>query len=102
MTFSFAELIGHATKSRNLRAGAIIGSGTISNRDEDGGPGRPVADGGRGYSCLAEIRMVETIRDGAPSTSFMQFGDKVGIEMHDDDGASIFGRIEQIVEAYNG
>ena len=101
MTFSFAELIAHATKSRNLRAGAIIGSGTISNRDEDGGPGRPVADGGRGYSCLAEIRMVETIRDGAPSTSFMQFGDKVGIEMHDDVGASIFGRIEQIVEAYN-
>ena len=102
MTFSFAELIAHATKSRNLRAGAIIGSGTISNRDEDGGPGRPVADGGRGYSCLAEIRMVETIRDGAPSTSFMQFGDKVGIEMHDDNGGSIFGRIEQIVEAYNG
>lgn len=102
MTFSFAELIAHATKSRNLRAGAIIGSGTISNRDEDGGPGRPVADGGRGYSCLAEIRMVETIRDGAPTTSFMHFGDKVGIEMHDDDGASIFGRIEQIVETYNG
>ena len=102
MTFSFAELIAHAAKSRNLRAGAIIGSGTISNRDEDGGPGRPVADGGRGYSCLAEIRMVETIRDGTPSTSFMRFGDKVGIEMHDDDGASIFGRIEQIVEAYNG
>lgn len=102
MTFSFAELIAHATKSRNLRAGAIIGSGTISNRDEDGGAGRPVADGGRGYSCLAEIRMVETIRDGAPTTSFMHFGDKVGIEMHDDDGASIFGRIEQIVETYNG
>ena len=102
MTFSFSELIAHATKSRNLRAGAIIGSGTISNRDEDGGPGRPVADGGRGYSCLAEIRMVETIRDGTPSTSFMQFGDKVGIEMHDDNGGSIFGRIEQIVEAYNG
>lgn len=102
MTFSFAELIAHAAKSRNLRAGAIIGSGTISNRDEDGGPGRPVADGGRGYSCLAEIRMVETIRDGAPTTSFMHFGDKVGIEMHDDDGASIFGRIEQIVETYNG
>lgn len=102
MTFSFAKLIAHAAKSRNLRAGAIIGSGTISNRDEDGGPGRPVADGGRGYSCLAEIRMVETIRDGAPTTSFMRFGDKVAIEMYDDNGTSIFGRIEQIVEAYNG
>ena len=97
-TFSLAKLVSHAARSRNLSAGAIIGSGTISNRDEDGGPGRPVADGGRGYSCLAEIRMVETIRDGKPSTPFMSFGDRVGIEMTDDDGASIFGRIDQIVE----
>jgi len=101
-TFSLARLVSHAAKSRNLRAGAIIGSGTISNRDDDGGPGRPVAQGGRGYSCLAEIRMVETIRDGKPSTPFMRVGDRVRIEMHDDDGASIFGRIDQVVEKYNG
>ena len=101
-TFSLARLVSHAAKSRNLRAGAIIGSGTVSNRDADGGPGRPVADGGRGYSCLAEIRMVETIRDGKPATPFMTFGDRVGIEMHDDDGASIFGRIDQVVEDYHG
>ena len=100
-TFSLARLVSHAAKSRNLRAGAIIGSGTISNRDADGGPGRPVAAGGRGYSCLAEIRMVEQIRDGKPLTPFMQFGDRVGIEMHDDNGASIFGRIDQIVEKFN-
>ena len=101
-TFSLARLVAHAAKSRNLRAGAIIGSGTVSNRDADGGPGRPVADGGRGYSCLAEIRMVETIRDGEPTTPFMMFGDRVGIEMHDDDSASIFGRIDQLVEQYHG
>ena len=101
-TFSLARLVSHAAKSRNLRAGAIVGSGTVSNRDADGGPGRPVADGGRGYSCLAEIRMVETIRDGKPATPFMRFGDRVGIEMHDDDGASIFGRIDQMVEEYHG
>ena len=101
-TFSLAKLVSHAAKSRNLGAGAIIGSGTVSNRDSDGGPGRPVADGGKGYSCLAEIRMVETIRDGSPSTPFMRFGDRVGIEMHNDDGASIFGRIDQIVEQYHG
>jgi len=101
-TFSLARLVSHAAKSRNLRAGAIIGSGTISNRDDDGGPGRPVAQGGRGYSCLAEIRMVETIREGKPSTPFMRVGDRVRIEMHDDDGASIFGRIDQVVEKYNG
>jgi fumarylacetoacetate (FAA) hydrolase len=100
-TFSLARLVSHAAKSRNLRAGAIIGSGTVSNRDADGGPGRPVAAGGRGYSCLAEIRMVETIRDGKPATPFMQFGDRVGIEMHDDDGASIFGRIDQLVEKFD-
>jgi fumarylacetoacetate (FAA) hydrolase len=101
-TFSLARLVSHAAKSRNLRAGAIVGSGTVSNRDAHGGPGRPVADGGRGYSCLAEIRMVETIRDGKPATPFMKFGDRVGIEMHDDDGASIFGRIDQVVEEYHG
>lgn len=97
MTFSLAQLVAHAAKSRNLGAGTIIGSGTISNKDEDGSPGSPIADGGRGYSCLAELRMVETINHGQPETPFMKFGDVVGIEMHDDNGASIFGRIEQTV-----
>ena len=81
-------------------AEARRGPGTPSQGPRRG-PGRPVAEGGRGYSCLAEIRMVETIRDGKPLTPFMQFGDRVGIEMHDDNGASIFGRIDQIVEEFN-
>ena len=100
MTFSLAQLVHHAAKSRNLGTGTIIGSGTISNKGDDGGPGQPVAAGGTGYSCLAELRMVETIQTGTPTTDFMQFGDIVGIEMHDDDGTSIFGRIEQTVTPY--
>ena len=98
MTFSMSQLVAHAAKSRNLGAGTIIGSGTISNKSDDGGPGASVAEGGHGYSCLAELRMVETINDGKPSTSFMNTGDVVGIEMRDDDGNSIFGRIEQMVK----
>ncbi len=97
-TFTLAELVSHAAKARNLGAGTIIGSGTISNRDPDGSPGSPVNAGGRGYSCLAEVRMVETIRNGKPSTPFMGYGDRVTIDMHDDEGASIFGRIDQIVQ----
>ena len=98
MTFDFGQLIAHAAKTRNLAAGTIIGSGTVSNKDEDGSPGRPVADGGLGYSCIAEIRMIETIADGKPSTPFMAFGDTVRIEMKDKEGKSIFGAIEQTVE----
>jgi fumarylacetoacetate (FAA) hydrolase len=97
MTFDFGALIAHAAKTRNLGAGTIIGSGTVSNRDADGGPGRPVADGGLGYSCLAEVRTVETLRDGKPSTPFLKAGDVVRIEMLDDRGRSIFGAIEQTV-----
>ncbi|WP_226668378.1 fumarylacetoacetate hydrolase family protein [Microbulbifer aggregans] len=97
MTFHFGQLIAHAAKTRPLGAGTIIGSGTVSNK-LDGGPGKPVAEGGVGYSCIAEIRMIETIQDGKPSTAFMQFGDKIAIEMLDDNGQSIFGRIEQVVE----
>ncbi|WP_299193559.1 fumarylacetoacetate hydrolase family protein [uncultured Erythrobacter sp.] len=96
-TFNMAQLVAHAAKTRNLGAGAIIGSGTISNKGADGGPGKPVADGGLGYSCIAEIRMIETIRDGKPSTRFMAPGDTVKIEMRDDDNHSIFGSIEQTV-----
>jgi fumarylacetoacetate (FAA) hydrolase len=99
MTFDFGELIAHAAKTRNLAAGAIIGSGTISNK-LDGGPGKPVAEGGAGYSCIAELRTIETIESGAPKTPFMAFGDTVRIEMKDAAGHSIFGAIEQTVEKY--
>ncbi len=97
MTFDFPTLIAHAAKTRPLGAGTIIGSGTVSNKDADGSPGRPVADGGLGYSCIAEIRMIETIRDGKPATPFMQFGDRVRLEMLDADGGSVFGAIDQEV-----
>lgn len=99
MTFDFGELIAHAAKTRDLPAGTIIGSGTVSNRDADGGPGRPVARGGRGYSCIAELRMVETIHDGAPKTPFLKPGDRVDIWMEDETGQSIFGHISQKVAA---
>lgn len=96
MTFNFGQLVAHAAKSRPLCAGTIVGSGTVSNK-LDGGAGKPVAEGGVGYSCIAEIRMIETIEDGAPKTSFMKFGDQVSIEMMDATGASIFGKIDQTV-----
>jgi len=99
MTFDFPTLIAHAAKSRPLSAGAIIGSGTVSNK-LDGGPGRSIGEGGAGFSCIAEIRMIETIKSGKPTTPFMSFGDKVRIEMKDGAGHSIFGAIEQTVEKY--
>ncbi|VAW02039.1 Fumarylacetoacetase [hydrothermal vent metagenome] len=99
MTFDFGVIIAHAARTRPLCAGSIVGSGTVSNK-LDGGPGKPIAEGGDGYSCIAEIRMIETIENGAPSTPFMQFGDKVSISMLDADGKSIFGRIEQTVMKY--
>lgn len=97
MTFDFGQLIAHAARTRRLGAGTIIGSGTVSNRGSDGGPGRPIAEGGVGYSCLAEVRTVETIRTGAAQTPFMQVGDTVRIWMDDDRHHSIFGAIEQVV-----
>lgn len=99
MTFDFPTLVAHAARTRPLGAGAIIGSGTVSNK-LDGGAGKPVAEGGAGYSCLAEIRMIETIADGAPKTQFLRFGDTVRIEMKDRAGHSIFGAIEQRVEKH--
>jgi len=99
MTFDFGTLIAHLARTRNLGAGTIIGSGTVSNRDADGGPGRPVDRGGKGYSCLAEIRTVETLLDGKPSTAFLKAGDTMRIWMDDDAGRSIFGAIEQQVVA---
>ena len=98
MTFDFGQLIAHAAKTRPLCAGTIIGSGTVSNRDAGGGPGKPIAAGGRGYSCIAEQRMVETIANGKPETVFLKHGDRVEIEMRDAAGHSIFGRIDQEVQ----
>jgi len=99
MTFDFPQLIAHAAKTRPLAAGTIIGSGTVSNK-LDGGPGKPVADCGTGYSCIAEIRTIETINLGVPKTPFLHFGDTVRIEMKDEKGHSIFGAIEQTVTKY--
>jgi fumarylacetoacetate (FAA) hydrolase len=101
MTFDFGQLIAHAAKSRPLAAGTIIGSGTVSNKLNDG-PGKPIVEGGVGYSCIAEIRTIETIEEGAPTTSFLKFGDQVRIEMLDANGDSIFGAIDHCVEQYDG
>ncbi len=86
MTFHFGQLIAHLCKTRNARAGSIVGSGTVSNKDWT-----------RGYSCIAEKRAIETIEGGAPKTPFMRFGDTIRIEMKDAAGASIFGAIDQKV-----
>ncbi|HET6600214.1 MAG TPA: fumarylacetoacetate hydrolase family protein [Burkholderiaceae bacterium] len=91
MTFHFGQLIAHLCKTRNVRAGSIIGSGTVSNQDWT-----------RGYSCIAEKRAIETIEDGAPKTEFMQFGDTIRVEMKGADGASLFGAIEQKVASTTG
>ncbi len=97
MTFDFGVLVSHAAKTRSLCAGTIVGSGTVSNK-LDNGPGKPIAEGGAGYSCIAEIRMIETINNGKPLTEFMKAGSKVRIEMMDKEGKSIFGAIEQEVQ----
>ncbi len=96
-TFDFGTLIAHLAKTRRIGAGSIIGSGTVSNRDPDGSPGRPVTDGGRGYACIAEQRMAQTIASGAPQTEFLRYGDVVRIEVRDAKGRSVFGAIEQEV-----
>jgi fumarylacetoacetate (FAA) hydrolase len=86
MTFHFGQLIAHIAKTRNVRAGSIVGSGTVSNKDWS-----------KGYSCIAEKRAIETIESGAPATEFMKFGDTIRIEMKGRDGLSVFGAIEQKV-----
>ncbi len=98
MTFDFPQLIAHAARTRPLAAGTIVGSGTVSNRLEDG-PGKPIADGGLGYSCIAEQRMVEKITTGEIKTPFMKLGDTIRIEMLDRAGHSMFGAIDQKVVA---
>ncbi|MEI5543010.1 fumarylacetoacetate hydrolase family protein, partial [Vibrio cholerae] len=100
MTFSFPELIAHAAKTRALCAGSIIGSGTVSNK-QGTDYGSAIREGGVGYSCIAELRMIETLRDGEPKTAFMRFGDTVRIEMLNPQQQSIFGAIEQQVMQYN-
>ncbi len=97
MTFDFGTLIAHLAKTRALGAGTIVGSGTVSNRDAGGGPGKPVSAGGLGYSCIAEVRMVETIETGAPVTPFLKTGDTVRIWMDDAKHHPVFGVIEQSV-----
>ncbi len=99
MTFDFGQLVAHAAKSRPLCAGCIVGSGTVSNKMNDG-PGKPIKEGGVGYSCIAEMRTIETLNDGKPTTSFMKFGDRIRIEMRNANGESIFGTIDQVVEKY--
>jgi fumarylacetoacetate (FAA) hydrolase len=99
MTFSFAQLVAHASKTRELEAGSIIGSGTVSNK-QGGLHGSSIDNGGVGYCCLAEVRMYETIEQGAPKTPFMRFGDTVRIEMMDAEGSTIFGAIDQEVCHY--
>ena len=99
MTFHFGQLIAHICKTRNVRAGSIVGSGTVSNQG--------VANNGRtewprGYSCIAEKRAIETIQDGQPTTAFMRYGDTIRIEMKGKDGQSIFGAIDQKISPATG
>jgi len=86
MTFNFSQLIAHVTKTRRLGAGAIIGSGTVSNYDRS-----------RGSSCLAERRTLEQIESGSARTPFLKFGDRVSIEMRDEQGRNIFGTLDNKV-----
>jgi fumarylacetoacetate (FAA) hydrolase len=86
MVFGFPQLVAHLAKTRNVRAGSIIGSGTVSNKDAR-----------RGYTCIAEKRALEMIEGGEPTTPFMRFGDNIRLDMRDADGRSIFGAIDQKV-----
>jgi fumarylacetoacetate (FAA) hydrolase len=92
MTFHFGQLIAHICKTRNVRAGSVVGSGTVSNQgiDVNGKKEWP-----KGYSCIAEKRAIETILDGKPSTEFMKYGDTIRIEAKGADGQSVFGAIDQ-------
>ena len=93
MTFHFGQLIAHICKTRNVRAGSIVGSGTVSNKGVAGADGK--TEWTKGYSCIAEKRAIETIQDGKPATEFMKFGDTIRIEMKGRDGQSLFGAIDQ-------
>lgn len=95
MTFHFGQLIAHIARTRNVRAGSIVGSGTVSNQGVEGQDGR--MEWPKGYSCIAEKRCIETIQSGAPATEFMKYGDTIRIEMKGQDGRSLFGAIDQEV-----
>ncbi len=100
MTFHFGQLIAHICKTRNVRAGTIVGSGTVSNKGVESGRGKERRmQWPKGYSCIAEKRSMETIQDGEPKTSFMKFGDTIRIEMKGKDGQSLFGAIDQNIES---
>ena len=100
MRFHFGQLIAHAAKTRRLRAGSIVGSGTVSNPGTEKDARR---DWPKGYACIAEKRAMETIQDGAPQTGYMKFGDSVRIEVKGKDGESVFGTIDQkVVESGTG
>ncbi len=101
MTFDFGQLVAHVAKTRELEAGSIIGSGTVSNKQGNLW-GSSIANGGVGYCCLAEVRTYETIEQGKPLTPFMRAGDVVRIEMLDGDGRTLFGAIENTVVAPGG
>ena len=92
MRFHFGQLIAHICKTRNVRAGSIVGSGTVSNQGVEHNGKK---DWPKGYSCIAEKRAIETILDGKPSTEFMKYGDTIRIEMKGADGTSVFGAIDQ-------
>ena len=98
MTFDFAQLISHVAKTRQLAAGSIIGSGTVSNK-QNSLWGSSIEHGGVGYCCLAEVRTYETIEQDRPVTPFMRHGDTVRIQMTDAAGQNIFGSIENTVRA---
>jgi fumarylacetoacetate (FAA) hydrolase len=102
MAFDFGRLIAHAAKTRPVGPGAIIGSGTVSNRSADGGFAKPVSEGGAGFSCLAEQRMYESMDGAKAKTPLLSFGDVVRIEMRDAHHHSIFGAIEQKVVRVGG
>ena len=100
MTFHFGQLIAHLCKTRNVRAGSVIGSGTVSNKGVESKPdkdGKTRTDWPKGYSCIAEKRCIEVIQDGQATTEFMKFGDTIRIEAKGKDGSSVFGAIEQVV-----
>lgn len=92
MTFHFGQLIAHICKTRNVRAGSVVGSGTVSNQ---GIEVKGKKEWPKGYSCIAEKRAIETILDGKPSTEFMKYGDTIRIEAKGTDGQSVFGAIDQ-------
>ena len=98
MTFHFGQLVAHLSRTRHVRAGSIVGSGTVSNQGVENG-GR--MEWPKGYSCIAEKRAIETILDGKPSTGFMRYGDTIRIEMKGRDGQSVFGAIDQVIAASN-